>query len=234
MYTWLSIHVYILKYRCIHNLVYIIKYTCIHNFLHVYIIILHVYIIKYTCIHNYLACIHNYLACIYNYVYMYTYLSVHMYTIKYTNNVYVHFEILQVTPQHYCWASYQIAEQVTTISLVALSGLRVLVLFWIMTSNRYNWQYSKSHNRYVLHNSESVFSSPLNNWVIFAKKVISVFNCAHCWWNIFFLWNWSTVLITHPWYVCIFLFSYLVFFIVLHIFWVLNTPHNLWSVLLSQ
>ena len=47
---------------------------------------------------------------------------------------------------YYCWASYQFAEHVTTCWLCVCT-----VLFWTMASNRYNWQYSKSHNSYVLH-----------------------------------------------------------------------------------
>ena len=46
--------------------------------IHVYIIIFDVYIIIYTCIHNYLACIHKQL-------YMCTYLSGHVYIIRYIN-----------------------------------------------------------------------------------------------------------------------------------------------------
>ena len=101
MYTYLSIHVYVIILH-----VYI-------NILHVYIIILHVYIIMFTCIHIYLACIHKYLACIHNWVYKYTHLSSHVHIIRYTNNTYVLLQMLQVSLQHCCWASYQIAEQVT-------------------------------------------------------------------------------------------------------------------------
>ena len=59
---------------------------------------------------------------------MYTYLSSHVYIIRYTNKSYVLFQMLQVSLQHCCWASYQIAEQVTIVNLVALCGSWGIVL----------------------------------------------------------------------------------------------------------
>ena len=51
---------------------------------------------------------------------MYTNLSSHVCIIRYTNNTYVLLQMLQVSLQHCCWASYQIVEQVTIVNLVAL------------------------------------------------------------------------------------------------------------------
>ena len=65
---------------------------------------------------------------------MYTYLSSHVYIISYTNNTYVLFQMLQVSPQHCCRASYQIAKQFTIVNLVALRGS--WGIFWIITWNR--------------------------------------------------------------------------------------------------
>ena len=84
--------------------------------------LLHVYIIKYTSIRDYLANIHNCLACIHNQKYIYICLSNDVYIIRYANNKYVRFQMLHVSVQHCCWTSYQIAEQVTIVNLVALRG----------------------------------------------------------------------------------------------------------------
>ena len=65
---------------------------------------------------------------------MYTYLSSHVYMIRYTNNTYVLFGMFQASLQDCCWDSYQIAEQVTTVNLVALCGS--WGLFWTMVWNR--------------------------------------------------------------------------------------------------
>ena len=61
-------------------------------------------IIKYTCIHIYLV--------------MYTYLSNHVCIIRYTYNTYVHFQMLQISLQHCCWASYPISKQFAIVNLV--------------------------------------------------------------------------------------------------------------------
>ena len=128
---------------------YIIILHVYINILHVYIIILHVYILiilyayiillceymnKYTCIHILHIYIIKYI-CLHNQVYMYTYLSSHGYIIRYTNNTYVLFQMLQVSLQHCCWALYQIEEQVMTVHLVALRGSRWIVLDNILESN---------------------------------------------------------------------------------------------------
>ena len=67
---------------------------------------------------------------------MYTYLSIYVYIIRYTNNTYVLFRMLQVSLQHCCWAPYQFAEQVTIINLVALRGSWGIVLDNDLESNR--------------------------------------------------------------------------------------------------
>ena len=67
---------------------------------------------------------------------MHTYLSSHVYIIRYINNTYVVFQMLLVNLQHCCWASYQIAEQVTIVNLVALRGSWGIVFDNDLESNR--------------------------------------------------------------------------------------------------
>ena len=67
---------------------------------------------------------------------MYTYLSSHAYIIRYTNKTYVLFQMLQVSLQHCRWVSYQIAEQVTIVNLLAFLGSWGIVLHNDLESNR--------------------------------------------------------------------------------------------------
>ena len=93
-------------------------------------IILHVYIIKYTCIHIYLV--------------MYTYSGTQM-THTFTLNVADVSAALLLSLIPNCKADHNI--QFSGFAWVAC----VAELFWILASDQYNGQYSKSHNSYVLH-----------------------------------------------------------------------------------
>ena len=142
--TQVIVHVYIIICN-----VYIIKYTCIQYLhaniimLHVYTIIMHVYIfILHVCINKYTF--------IHIYVVMYTCLSSQVYIIRYTHNTYVHFQMLQVSLQHCCWASYPIWKQFTTVNLVALwrSEFSYLKSTWSYHTNIMDFKNSRKRFRF--------------------------------------------------------------------------------------
>ena len=131
---------------------------------------------------------------------MYTYLSSHVHIIRYTNNTYVLLQMLQVSLQHCCWASYQIAEQVTIVNLVALRGSWGVVLDNDLESNRRPGPGEGTNSMKV-----TTYAPPF--WPAFFRSVWSLYGFdPNIWTKIrkmsdfdhFFVKMWQNVLSRHP------------------------------------
>ena len=99
---------------------------------------------------------------------MYTHLSSHVYIIRYTNNTYVLLQMLRVSLQHCCWASYQIAEQVSIVNLVALRESWGIVLDNDLESDR------RSGPGEVTHFMNTTYARPF--WPPFFRSVESLYS----------------------------------------------------------
>ena len=128
---------------------------------------------------------------------MYTYLSSHVFIMRYTNNTYILFQMLQVSLQHCCWASYQIAEQVTIVNLVALRMSWGIVLDNDSESNRRPGPGEGTHSLKVVtyappfwpfffRSVETLYSFDPNMWAKWGKCRISTPFFVTIWQNVLF------------------------------------------------